>query len=114
MTDADALLRKIGAVKLRESSHVIWKLPNGSLVTMAQTASDTRAVKNQVALIERLMGWRRRTARVGVPREPKRRSRQNAPSPWVSPAIHVKLRDFREQMQRLLDQEGNPAERVHA
>ena len=101
MTDAEKLLRRIGATKMRETKHQVWRLPNDKLFTMAQTASDVRAVRNQVAEIERLMGWRSRNARVGTRRTAKQRHR-NPPSPWESPAVGVRLRDFREQLGEVL------------
>lgn len=108
MTDAERLLDRVKAVKVRDGVHQVWRLPNGNLVTMSATASDHRAVKNQVALIERLMGWRSKTASVGKPRTPKRRHRRNTPSPWASSAVGIKLRDFHEQMRELFAREDCP------
>jgi hypothetical protein len=53
--DARSLLQEIGAVKLRQSRHEIWQLPNGRRVSLSVSASDKRANQNQIKDIKRAM-----------------------------------------------------------
>ena len=49
-------LKRAGAVLVRQKNHQIWRLPNGRNYVMAQTPSDRRAERNQVAALRKLLG----------------------------------------------------------
>ncbi len=50
-----AQLKRAGAVLVRAKNHQVWRLPNGRRFVIAQTPSDVRAVKNQAAVLRRLL-----------------------------------------------------------
>jgi hypothetical protein len=48
-------LRRFGAVLLRRKNHQVWRLPNGRRFVVSQTASDHRALRNQMATLRRTL-----------------------------------------------------------
>ena len=48
-------LRRIGAVLVRWKRHQVWRLPNGRSFVVSQTASDHRALRNQMATLKRAL-----------------------------------------------------------
>lgn len=49
------MLKDLGAVLVRTKKHDVYRLPNGQMVTLAHSASDHRAEKNQIRDIRRAM-----------------------------------------------------------
>lgn len=47
-------LNNAGAVLVRANGHLVFRLPNGKMLTVSRSASDRRAVKNILADIRRL------------------------------------------------------------
>ena len=52
-------LEALGAVVLRKSKHIVWKMPDGARIVTSKTPSDHRSEKNALALIAR---WERAQA----------------------------------------------------
>lgn len=72
------LLRESGAVLVRKNRHLVYRLPNGQMYTMAATPSDFRAADNQLRQLRKVLGMKRetrknpgRTAKKGAPGAPK-------------------------------------------
>ena len=53
MTAPVKMLKDVGARLIRSTHHDVWELPNHRKVVLAKTASDHRAVKNQIRDIKR-------------------------------------------------------------
>lgn len=54
--ELQTLLAEHGAVLCRQKRHLIYKLPDGRILTVSQTASDSqRAMKNAVADLKRMV-----------------------------------------------------------
>jgi hypothetical protein len=48
-------LKHAGAVLVRQKNHQVWRLPNGRHYVVSQTASDHRALRNQLATLKRAL-----------------------------------------------------------
>ena len=54
--ELQTLLNTHGAVLARQKRHLIYKLPDGRILTVSQTASDSqRAMKNAIADLKRMV-----------------------------------------------------------
>jgi hypothetical protein len=53
-----AALRACGAVLVRETNHHVFRLPNGTMMTIAKSASDHRAEQNVLADLKRRLEGR--------------------------------------------------------
>jgi hypothetical protein len=61
-TEVSRLLDTSGAVLVRQSNHLVYRLPNGQNFVAAKTSSDpVRAAKNNLSLLRRALGIGRQT-----------------------------------------------------
>lgn len=55
-SSVEVLLKKNGAMLIRQRKHLIYQLPNGRRIAVSGSPSDWRALRNQMAQIRRALG----------------------------------------------------------
>jgi hypothetical protein len=67
--EVDELLKRSGAVLIRDHKHLVYRLPNGNKFTRAKTPSDRKAAHNDLSDLRRALGMKNAGGGEGERRE---------------------------------------------